>query len=102
MKKLLLSLVIGSATITPNISYGQDEPGPNTGAISFSASQTITSSYFFRGYNQEDIGLIYQPGVAATISILDSDDLDITATIGTWNSFHSEQTGSTNTWYESD
>jgi len=96
-----LSLALGSAVVAPQAVLAEDAD-PNTGAISFSAAQTITTSYFFRGYNQEDTGLIYQPTVTGYISLLDSDELDIVANIGTWNSFHSEQTGGTNVWYESD
>lgn len=75
---------------------------PNTGGITFGANLNFTTSYFFRGYNQEDTGLIFQPDVFATVSLVDSDDFDLTGTVGLWNSLHSEQTASDGIWYESD
>ncbi len=75
---------------------------PNTGGLTFGASVDWTTSYFFRGYNQEDTGLIVQPGVTVGFNAFTSDDVSVDLTLGTWNSFHSEQTGGDNVWYESD
>ena len=68
----------------------------------------FASAYFFRGYLQEDSGFIAQPWaeIGFQISEPESDGPDITASIGTWGSLHSEQTGATDPtrdiWYEQD
>lgn len=76
--------------------------------LSFSAGSTFTTEYWFRGHLQEDQGVIAQPYGEVGIGLLESTDerhrLD--ATLGIWNSIHSEKTGATgdspSTWYESD
>jgi len=79
-----------------------DPDYPNTGAITFEAGVDWTSSYFFRGYNQEDTGVIIQPYVAMTIDLADTDDLGINLYVESWNSLHSEHTGGDGIWFESD
>lgn len=108
MKKRLLSAAALAALALP-FTVRADE-GPNTGAVSFSGSVTTTTSYFFRGYNQEDIGYIVQPGLTLGVDLVETDDFTISGYVGTWNSFHSEQTGAgalgggggPDSWYEAD
>jgi hypothetical protein len=78
------------------------DAAPNTGAFHFGADLNLTTSYFFRGYNQEDTGLILQPNIYTTFNAVSSDDVTVDLKLGSWNSFHSEQTASDDMWYESD
>ena len=88
----------------------QPEPVPdnnvNNGALHFGADLNVATSYFFRGYNQEDTGFIFQPNVYAYTDVIQADE-DATLSglrvkVGSWNSFHSKQTLSDDAWYESD
>jgi len=78
---------------------------PNTGGLTLTGGVDYTTAYFFRGYNQEDTGLILQPYVTITASLVSNDDFTLNAYVGTWNSFHERKTlnqGSNSSWYESD
>lgn len=78
----------------------------NNGALHFGADLNFATSYFFRGYNQEDTGLIFQPNVYAFSDVIAGDENStlsgLRVKVGSWNSFHSEQTFSDDAWYESD
>jgi hypothetical protein len=102
MKKRLLSAVALAALTVPSYAMAEDAVDPNTGALSFGLDLNYTTSYFFRGYNQEDIGLILQPNLFVGFNVVSSDDLTVDLKVGTWNSFHEEQTGGDNMWFESD
>lgn len=86
----------------------EEEPtGPNTGRLSFSGGTDFTTAYFFRGYNQEDQGVIGQPYLTLYAKLSDEDEFNVTGYVGTWNSVHSENTladtgGGPDSWYESD
>jgi hypothetical protein len=103
-----LVLTLAAALACPSMSFGADaEPeGPNKGKITFAGGLDWTSAYFFRGYNQEDQGVIVQPYMNVYFKLSESEKNPITGYVGTWNSFHSEKTlgddGSFETWYESD
>jgi hypothetical protein len=92
------------------VAFAQEEPeaeDPNTGGLSVSGGVDYTTAYFFRGYNQEDTGLILQPYATITGNVVDGDDVDVNAYVAIWNSFHEEKTGfdgtgGPSTWYESD
>ena len=107
MKKRSLCSALVAALALPSLALAQ-EASPNTGAIHFGADLNFATSYFFRGYNQEDTGLIFQPNVYGYVDFLE--DVDENATIsglrlkvGSWNSLHSEQNGpDSDVWYESD
>ena len=85
-----------------------EEPaGPNAGKLSFSGGTDFTTAYFFRGYNQEDQGVIGQPYLTLFAKLSDSDEFKVTGYVGTWNSVHSESTladasSGPDSWYESD
>ena len=86
----------------------QDEPtGPNSGRLSFSGGTDFATAYFFRGYNQEDQGVVGQPYLTLYAKLSDEDEFKVTGYVGTWNSVHSEATLATadsgpDSWYESD
>ena len=85
----------------------QEEPtGPNSGKLSFSGGTDFTTAYFFRGYNQEDQGVIGQPYLTLYSKFSDDDEFKVTGYVGTWNSIHSEGTladgSGPDSWYESD
>ena len=92
----------------PTASMGMNEPSgqTNQGALHFGADLNFATSYFFRGYNQEDIGLIFQPNVYGYTDLItadaDSTLSGLRAKVGLWNSLHSEQTASDGFWYEAD
>lgn len=102
-------LLAQDPAIAPD-STGSPDIAPDTGSrLSASLGLDWTSAYFFRGYLQEDDGLILQPWVeigAALIEPNDAGDFGLDLAVGSWNSFHSEQTGATgdgaDSWYESD
>jgi hypothetical protein len=79
---------------------------PNTGALTLTGGLDYTTAYFFRGYNQEDTGLILQPYVTLTAALVSNDDFALNGYVGTWNSFHENKTLAAATgpatWYESD
>lgn len=62
-----------------------------------------TTNYFFRGIEQTDSdqGLVFQPGASFSIPVVD----EYRATIGTWNSIHTDAPTSTanpGNWFEQD
>lgn len=129
MKRLCQGLTLAAFLAAPVVAVGQEavdtdrkqsqegvvsaevkatEPsGPNTGKLAFSGGVDFTTAYFFRGYNQEDQGLIAQPYANLYFKVVDTDKLKVTPYVGTWNSLHSEDTlsnqgGGPDAWYESD
>jgi hypothetical protein len=120
MNRLLRSLALGALLCAPAASFAQDtdaaadaaaapaaeEPAVNTGRISLTGGLDVATAYFFRGYNQEDQGIIAQPYFNIYFKLSESESNPITGYIGTWNSFHSEKTAadddSFGSWYESD
>lgn len=116
MKTRILYSAILAAVAMPSLALAQDmspaqDPAPNTGAIHFGADLNFATSYFFRGYNQEDTGLIFQPNIYGYGELLPDADANSTINslrlkLGAWNSFHSEHDVAEGTgdeiWYESD
>src|SRR5262245_31103950 len=84
--------VSGGAAVGAAEAASAEPSDPNTGALTLSGGVDWTTAYFFRGYNQEDTGLILQPYATITANLYDSDAFDVNAYIGTWNSFQSAQT----------
>jgi hypothetical protein len=102
-----LVLTLAAALASPSMSFGADGDtnSPNKGKITFAGGLDWTSAYFFRGYNQEDGGLILQPYLELNTTLAKSDNLSVNGTVGIWNSVHSQQTFSddgNSAWYESD
>jgi len=125
MKRFLWSAAVAAAAATalaaPSRVLAQDAPttapavvvadepeayDPNPGALTLTGGVDWTTAYFFRGYNQEDQGLIFQPYVTVTTALATSDSFTLNGYVGTWNSLQSEKTGAAatgpDTWYESD
>jgi hypothetical protein len=86
----------------------------NTGKLSLTAGSDITTAYFFRGLLQERGGAIVQPYADLGVNLYEAPDdylSGVTLNLGTWNSFHSNQTnagaasggtGTLDIWYEMD
>ncbi|MEM1027788.1 MAG: TorF family putative porin [Planctomycetota bacterium] len=93
---------LAAAALTTS-SVAQDAPpAVNNGLLTWSAGADVVSTYIFRGFEQEDSGLIVQPYVEVGAPLGDT-GLDFT--LGTWSSIHSEGTGATgdpSNWYEAD
>jgi hypothetical protein len=124
VKRLCQGLALAAFLAAPVVSVGQEErkttqeqavqaevksdtpTGPNTGKVSVSGGVDLTTAYFFRGYNQEDQGVLVEPYATAYFKLVDSEAFKTTLYVGTWNSLHSEHTLSAgtgpNAWYESD
>ena len=102
IRLLILILVVCGV---PHITAAQES---DSGRSSVDLGLGITSSYFFRGYNQEDTGAIFQPWAEIGFALVDGGNgsPSIGAAFGTWNSYHSANTGATgngaDAWYESD
>jgi len=108
-RKLGLMAIAGLFAAGAMFSTASAQEGPNTGAISLSASLDWTNEYWFRGIPQEDQGFIIQPGFDVSVALWSNDEFSVDAYIGTWNSLHFEaptgtgQTGSSaGAWYEAD
>jgi hypothetical protein len=104
-----LTAAIALAALSP-LARGQDDDGimePPGSKISFAGGVDFLTAYYFRGYLQEDDGLITQPWAELGFSFVDNDQMTLSGVVGTWNSIHSEETGAmpgstTESFYESD
>jgi hypothetical protein len=80
----------------------------NAGRLSFSSSVDVISSYYFRGFRQDDTGLIAWPAVDGGVNLFEGDGALKSArlNVGLWNSLHSGPAGSAGPsgkmWYEAD
>ncbi len=97
----LVGSVAAAALAAP--AFAQEAPpAANNGLLTWSLGVDVVSTYIFRGIEQEDSGLILQPWAEVGAPIGDT-GLDFF--LGTWNSFHSVDTGaidsSSSEWYES-
>ena len=125
MKRLCQGLALAVIVVAPVVSVAQQderqtsqeqpkeaevkatEPsGPNTGKVSVSGGVDFTTAYFFRGYNQEDQGILVEPYATGYFKLVNEESFKTTLYVGTWNSLHSEHTLAAGTgpdaWYESD
>jgi hypothetical protein len=108
--KLVSKLALAAALAVPSFTMAED--GPNTGGITFSGGVDVVSSYYFRGYLNENSGLIIQPYLGAAVNIVDGDDFKIGLSLSTWNSIHTvhgegsaeipSDGGGAGAWYEND
>lgn len=96
-------LALAALMAAPTVALAEK---PNTGALEFSGGFDVASAYYFRGYLQENQGLIIQPYLGVAFTAVDSDDFDLGVNLGTWNSIHSESTLSdgsgAGSWFEND
>ena len=94
---------IASASLLAPLAWAQDDaaqPAPETDPasnIGFSFGLTYTNDYYFRGILQEDDAFIVQSYLDAGISLAEWDTGSLSATVGTWSSFHDNATGASNT-----
>ena len=124
MKRFLWSLAVTAAAMAaPSVAFAQvaspteekaQEEVPstaeptdyNTGGLTLTGGVDYTTAYFFRGYNQEDIGAIIQPYATVTAAICSNDNYTLNGYVGIWNSWHEEKTlasgSGPSSWYESD
>jgi hypothetical protein len=124
VKRLCQGLALAVVAAAPVMSVAQEErktsqeqavqaevkatepAGPNTGNVSVSGGVDFTTAYFFRGYNQEDQGVLIQPYANLYFKLVNEESFKATYYLGTWNSLHSEHTLAAGTgpdaWYESD
>ncbi|MGN6628038.1 MAG: hypothetical protein ACTHLN_15575 [Tepidisphaeraceae bacterium] len=107
--KLVSKLALAAALAAPAFVMADDAPAtttPNTGAITFAGGADVVSAYYFRGYLQENRGVIVQPYFGASTTLIDSDDFKMGLSVTTWNSLHSKDTLSDgpgpDMWYEND
>lgn len=111
--KLVSKLALAVALAAPACVFAADtttaapvDTKPNTGALTFSGGVDWASAYYFRGYLQENSGFIVQPYFGVTTRLVDADDVKVDLSVSTWNSLHSEHTGSDSSgpdiWYEND
>ena len=110
--KLVSKLALAVALAAPALTWADDAtttttaPSHNTGAITFSGGADLVTSYYFRGYLQENRGVIVQPYFGGSIQLVNSDDFTMSLAVTTWNSLHSKHTDSEGAgpdiWYEND
>jgi hypothetical protein len=100
---LCASLLLALSLAAPAVAQ-EEESSWFSGAFQLD----VTNAYFFRGILQEREGVIIQPWLELYANLYSSEDgflRDFTIGAGSWNSFHSERTGASDTmgwWYESD
>ena len=76
-----LALTASTFTFAQTTAPAEAAPeDPNTGALTVSGGVDWTTAYFFRGYNQEDTGLIVQPYLTLTSALVSNDNFTSTAT----------------------
>ncbi|MEM6393820.1 MAG: TorF family putative porin [Planctomycetota bacterium] len=100
---LLSAGVAGAVCVTTPAVEAQEAPAVNNGEIAFSFAVDVTTNYYFRGFEQEDSGLIVQPDFSVSTEVAEG----ISVYVGTWQSLHTDETGASpgpgpDFWYESD
>jgi hypothetical protein len=74
---------------------GENAGDPNTGALSITFDNSLTTAYMFRGIMNERDGLIWQPSVALSFNLYEAAESVVESvdfSIATWLSVHSEET----------
>lgn len=84
---LLTAALFVAAATTPR-AQADEHQGIHLPGVTAKVTLDYVSQYFFRGLEQadSDSGLVLQPGVWFTLPVIDN----VTATIGTWGSIHTE------------
>ncbi len=108
--RLLVGFGVGALVFAAGsgIAFADDD-APNTGNISLTLQNDFTTAYYFRGILQENDDMIWEPSLAIGLKVFSSEDAFLRSAslgIGTWESVHSDHTGSSgggpNAWYEAD
>ncbi|MGB0768394.1 MAG: TorF family putative porin [Phycisphaeraceae bacterium] len=109
MKSTTLTRMFSTAAIlgvlaTPALAQ-EGEEGIFIPGASAEVTLDYVTQYFFRGYEQldSDQGIVLQPGASFTIDVVE----DVTATVGTWGSIHTDMgpastASNPSSWYEQD
>lgn len=107
LTRLFSTAALVAAVTAPALA--QEEAGAGVFGVeglSASVSLDVVTQYFFRGYEQQDEGLIFQPGAELSLAVSDSEDVDVSVYVGAWESIHAAPgaaaTDSPGSWYESD
>lgn len=101
LTRLFSTAAVVGAIATPALA--QEEEGIFIPGASAEVTLDYVTQYFFRGYEQADSdqGVVLQPGASFTIDVTE----DVSATVGTWGSIHSDAPSATanpSSWYEQD
>ncbi len=87
----------------------EGEQPVNTGKLHFTLGFDIPTKYFSRGIMSKDRGFIIQPAANLAIDLYEHEKFALVADLGTWNSFHGDTRGASDTasgtarnWFESD
>jgi hypothetical protein len=102
LTRLFSTAAVLGALATPAVAQ-EGEEGIWIPGASAEVTLDYVTQYFFRGYEQQDSdqGVVLQPGASFTIDVVD----DVTATVGTWGSIHTDSptaTSNPSSWYEQD
>lgn len=87
MTRLFSTAAVVGALATPAIAQ---EEGITLPGASAEVTLDYVTNYFFRGIEQTaaDDGVVIQPGASLTLPVAETDGLAVSATVGTWMSFH--------------
>ncbi len=96
----LLAAVSAMTLMGTSTAQAQDAPPVNTGKVAWSTGFDLVTEYWYRGIGQENEGLILQPWVDMTATLIEKDDYTLTGSVGLWNSVQDSTPG--DAWYESD
>jgi hypothetical protein len=101
----LVALASAHAAAAPAL--GASDPQPDQPVLTFSGGLDLVTSYYWRGYLQEDAGVIAQPYLEADGPTYQADAVSLTPFVRTWNSLHSKTgadaaNGTSSNWYQSD
>jgi hypothetical protein len=97
---------MSAATASPARAQGSTDPNP--GALTLSGGFDFANAYFFRGIFQDDTGVVMWPYGDLGFALHSGDGVvkSVSVNIGTWNSLHTGDAGSSGPsgklWYESD
>ena len=102
----VLMVLMSAATASPARAQGSTDPNP--GALTLTGGFDFANAYFFRGIFQDDTGVVMWPYGDLGFALHSGDGIlkSVGVNIGTWNSLHTGDAGSSGPtgklWYESD
>lgn len=102
LTRLFTTAAVVGAIAAPALADDHEE-GIFIPGASAEVTLDYVTQYFFRGYEQLDAdqGVVLQPGASFSIDVSE----DVSATVGTWGSIHSDTPGAGSnptSWYEQD
>jgi hypothetical protein len=103
---ILASLLVASTLCAQNAPTFEERLAAREAAIDGRLGFDVTSQYFFRGIQQENQGIIFQPWLELNSELWKADDGEqsVDLVFGQWNSLHDGPTGTGGVggvWYES-